>query len=111
MDMDDGETTRSRHSGYADDTSAQTNTLEDMRIQNDWVHYFMLYNHLRLNHTKCELVGQDAEGRPVTAASLAASGITIDGEPLQPVPHHQPIRYLGVHVRFDGSWRPSRANH
>ena len=90
--------------GYADDTSALTNTLADLRVQNDWVQYFMAFNRIRLNHGKCELIGRDAHGQPVTAAALAAAGISIDGHALQPVPHNQPIRYLGVHVSFDGSW-------
>jgi len=90
--------------GYADDTNLHANTLHSMRVQNDWVHYFLAFNELHLNHSKCELVGRDAEGQPVTAAALAAAGITIEGHPLVPIPHHQSIRYLGVHVRFDGSW-------
>ena len=89
---------------YANDTSALANTLADMRVQNDWVHHFMTFNRMRLNHSKCELIGRDADGEPVTAAALAAAGITIDGNALQPVPHDQPIRYLGVHMSFDGSW-------
>jgi len=90
--------------GYADDTSVLTNTLQALRVQNDWVHYFMAFNRMRLNHAKCKLVGRDAAGQPVTSAALAAAGITIDGNALQPVPHAQPIRYLGVHMSFDGSW-------
>ena len=91
--------------GYADDTATLTNTLAAMRVQNDWVHYFMAFNRLRLNHSKCELVGRGADGLPVTAAALALHGIGIEGHALQPVPHEQPIRYLGVHCCFDGSWR------
>ena len=91
--------------GYADDTSVLTGSLPDLRVQNDWVHYFMAFNRLRLNHSKCELVGRTAAGEPVSAAALAAAGVTIEGLALQPVPHDQPIRYLGVHVCFDGSWR------
>jgi ribonuclease HI len=30
--------------------------------------------------------------------------ITIDGHAIQPVDHCSPIRYLGVHCRFDGDW-------
>ena len=90
--------------GYADDTSVLTNTLDDLRVQNDWVHYFMAFNRMRLNHGKCELIGRDALGQPVTAAAIAAAGITIDGNALQPVPHGQAVRYLGVHMTFNGSW-------
>jgi hypothetical protein len=91
--------------GYADDTAALANTLDNLRVQNDWVHYFMAFNRLRLNPQKCELVGRDAAGQPVTAHALAAHGITIEGHPIHPVPHHQPIRYLGVHCCFDGAWQ------
>jgi hypothetical protein len=31
-------------------------------------------------------------------------GIAVDGLVLNPLPHDQPIRYLGVHTSFDGSW-------
>ncbi|MGH8466606.1 MAG: hypothetical protein ACRER5_20910, partial [Pseudomonas sp.] len=91
--------------GYADDTAALANTLANLRVQNDWVHYFMAFNRLRLNPQKCELVGRDAAGQPVTAHALAAHGITIEGHPIHPLPHHQPIRYLGVHCCFDGAWQ------
>src|SRR5690606_23921550 len=90
---------------FADDTAILTNSLEDLRIQNDWVHSFMAHNKLRLNHTKSELVGRGADGQLVTAAALASHGVAIDGQPLQPLPHDQPIRYLGVHACFDGSWK------
>ena len=68
--------------GYADDTAALANTLADLRIQNDWVHYFMAFNRLRLNPQKCELVGRDAAGQPVTAHALTVHGITIEGHPI-----------------------------
>ena len=94
--------------GYADDTTVLTNTLPAMRAQNEWVHYFMAFNRMRLNAAKCELVGRDDKGQPVTAADLATHGIVIEGAPLLPVPHTQPIRYLGVHARFDGCWEEQR---
>jgi len=90
--------------GYADDTSALTNTLAAMRIQNDWVHYFMSFNRMKLNSSKCELIGRTATGEPVDAAALLLHGISIEGHALQPVAHDQAIRYLGVHARFDGDW-------
>ena len=43
--------------GYADDTAVLANSLPSLRIQNDWVHYFMAFNQMRLNPSKCELVG------------------------------------------------------
>jgi exonuclease III len=104
MELHDGVTMVVPSLGYADDTSVLTNTLFDLRQQNDWVHYFMAFNRMRLNHSKCELIGRGVDGEPVTATALAAHGITIDGHPLQPVPHDQSIRYLGVHMRFDGNW-------
>jgi exonuclease III/ribonuclease HI len=91
--------------GYADDTSALADTLANLRIQNEWVHYFMAFNCMQLNPQKCELVGRDAAGAPVTARALAEHGITIAGQAIEPIPHNQPIRYLGVHCCFDGSWR------
>jgi len=90
--------------GYADDTEISTNTLSDLAAQNDWVQYFMRFNHLRLNPKKCELVGRGVDGHPVTAAALAIYNITIDGVALSPVDHNQPIRYLGVHSCFNGDW-------
>lgn len=97
--------------GYADDTSVLTNSLESMRIQNDWVHYFMRFNLLSLNHNKCELVGRFAGELPaaLTAADLHAHGINIEGNPIEPVAHDIAIRYLGVHCCFDGSWKPQHA--
>lgn len=81
-----------------------------MRIQNDWVHYFMRFNLLSLNHNKCELVGRFAGELPaVTAADLHAHGISIEGNPIEPVAHDKAIRYLGVHCCFDGSWKPQHA--
>ena len=91
--------------GYADDSAAMSNSLEDLRQQNDWVQYFMSFNRMRLNPLKCELVGRSADGECVTAAALAAAGVLIDGHTPRIVPHQQPIRYLGVHACFDGSWK------
>jgi len=94
--------------GFADDTAVLANTLANLRVQNEWVHYFMRFNCMRLNHAKCELVGRDAAGGPVTAAALAAAGISIEGNPLTPVAHEKAIRYLGVHCCFDGGWHAQR---
>ena len=91
--------------GYADDTNILTTSLPDLFIQNEWVQYFMRYNRLRLNPLKCELVGRNADGVPVTQAALDAHNITIDGVAIAPLPHDQPIRYLGVHSCFNGSWK------
>lgn len=91
--------------GYADDSAALSNSLEDLRHQNDWVQYFMSFNRMRLNPLKCELVGRNADGEPVADAALAAAGVLIDGHTPRTVPHQQPIRYLGVHACFDGSWK------
>ena len=90
--------------GYADDTTIFAGNLLHLRILNDWVHYFMRFNALRLNHAKCELVGRRADGQPVTAQDIADAGITIEGHAIVPVPHDTAIRYLGVHCRFDGNW-------
>ena len=64
----------------------------------------MSFNSLRLNHAQCELVGRGADGQPVTGAALALAGITIEGHSVVHAGHSQPIRYLGVHCCFDGSW-------
>src|SRR5665647_1128184 len=64
--------------GYADDTNALANTLADLRIQNDWVQYFMRFNILRLNPLKCEIVGRRSDGTSIDAADVARNGITID---------------------------------
>ena len=90
--------------GYADDTNILASCLASLRVLNDWVHYFMRFNALRLNHAKCELVGRGPDGLPVTAAAVVAAGITIEGHAIEPVAHDTPIRYLGVHCRFDGDW-------
>ena len=60
--------------GYADDTTVLTNTLASMRIQNDWVHYFMAFNRLRLNHSKCELVGREARRTASVRCGAGCSG-------------------------------------
>ena len=90
--------------GYADDTTVLANTLAALRIQNDWVQYFMSFNRMRLNSAKCELVGRRADGQSVTTAEVALAGIDIEGAPLQPAAHDYAIRYLGAHCRFDGQW-------
>ena len=94
--------------GYADDSAALTNSLPDLQVQNDWVQYFMQFNSMCLNPSKCELVGRAADGSAVTEADLLRHNITIDGVPLTPVPHGQAVRYLGVHVTFGGSWSPQQ---
>ena len=91
--------------GYADDSAVLTNSLEDLHHQNEWVQYFMSFNRMRLNPLKCELVGRNADGDSVTDADLAAAGVLINGHTPRIVPHHQPVRYLGVHACFDGSWK------
>ena len=77
----DGHTVSIPSLGYADDTSVLTNSLESMRVQNDWVHYFMRFNLLGLNHSKCELVGRFGGEQPaaLTAADLQLHGIEIEG--------------------------------
>ena len=92
-------------SGFADDTKIHANNLSNLRTLNDWVHYFMRFNRMLLNPAKCELVGRSADGQPVTAAAIAAAGITVAGHALVPVEHSKPIRYLGVWCRFDGDWQ------
>ena len=94
--------------GYADDTAVLTNNLHDLRVQNEWVQYFMSFNLMRLNPLKCDLVGRAADGTPVTHAAITSHHIQIDQHLLQPIPHHQPIRYLGIHSCFDGSWLPQQ---
>ena len=99
--------------GYADDTSVLTNTLANLRAQNEWVHYFMAFNSLRLNHSKCELVGgsYDVHGalQPVDAAAVARAGIEIEGQAVMPLGPDHPIRYLGVHCSFNGSWKAQQS--
>jgi ribonuclease HI len=95
--------------GYADDTNVLASSLANLRILNDWMHYFLRFNALRLNHSKCELVGRGADNTQVTAAAIAAAGITIEGHAIVPVDHCTPIRYLGVHCRFDGDWSGQHA--
>jgi exonuclease III len=90
--------------GYADDTTIVTNTLPDLRRQHEWVLYFLIFNKLRLNSLKCEVVGRDAAGSPVASQALRDHEIKVDDHYLQPVPHDKPIRYLGAHSCFDGSW-------
>ena len=95
--------------GYATTPTPWHELAAGSRIQNDWVHYFMRFNALRLNHGKCELVGRRHHGLPLTEAAARCSGIAIEGHALVPVAHDQPIRYLGVHCRFDGSWDAQQA--
>jgi len=95
--------------GYADDTTINAGSLEDLRVLNDWVHLFMRFNKMRLNGAKSELVGRCADGSPVTAGAVAAAGITIDGQAIEPLAHDKPIRYLGVHCCFDNSWSAQHA--
>ena len=68
----------------------------------------MAFNHLRLNPLKCEVVGRKADGTPLAQADLALHGVSIDGHLPQPCAHDHPIRYLGLHVSFDGSWAVQR---
>jgi len=68
------------------------------------VHYFLRFNALRLNHSKCELVGRGADGFPVTTAAVAAAGIATEGHANVSLDYNAPIRYLGAHCRFDGDW-------
>ena len=91
--------------GYADDTTTLTNSLADLRVQNEWVKYFMAFNRMRLNSSKCELVGRMAGGACVSVADAVLHDIAVDGVVLKPIPHDQSIRYLGVHMCFDGSWK------
>ena len=65
-------------------------SLADLRTLNDWVHYFMRFNALRLNHNKCELVGRGPDGQAVTAAAVHAASITIEGHSIAPVEHNAP---------------------
>ena len=70
--------------GYADDTSALATSLVDLKAQNEWVQFFMAFNHLRLNPLKCEVVGRKADGTPLAQADLALHGVSLDGHLPQP---------------------------
>jgi hypothetical protein len=63
--------------GFADDTTVICNSLRDLRVQNEWVAYFMQFNIMQLNPLKCELVGRGSDGEPVSEA--ATLEITING--------------------------------
>ena len=89
--------------GYADDTGILTNSLPDLKLQNDWVQYFMRFNLMRLNGLKCELVGRKSDGTALTAGDVAVLNINVDDVALTPLAHDKPIRYLGLHITFDGS--------
>lgn len=95
--------------GYADDTAVIAGTLHDLRQQNEWVQYFMSFNSLRLNPTKCELIGRQADNQSVTLAAVTHADIRVDGAILEPKPHDVPIRYLGVHARFDNDWSSQKS--
>jgi len=103
----DGEIVELPSLGYADDTTVLANSLADLSIQNDWVQYFMKFNLMRLNPRKCELIGRKL-GASVTAAEVEAAGIKVNGNTLLPLPHDQPIRYLGAHMCFNGDWLPQQ---
>ena len=98
--------------GYADDTTVLAASLESMTKQNQWVIFFMAFNKMRLNPSKCELVGwrphRDADGnmhlQAITAADTAAHHLTVEDQTLQPLSMDRPIRYLGLHIRGDGDW-------
>ncbi len=90
--------------GYADDTTITCNTLADLAQQNQWVQYWMRFQLLQLNEKKCELVGRDDTGASVTREQLDTYDIRINDSPIIPVLHSTPIRYLGAHSCFDGSW-------
>jgi hypothetical protein len=108
----DGEVVYLPSLGYADDTTVLANSLSNLRKQNEWVQYFMRFNRMKLNPTKCELIGRQVDGsgaaQHLTLAAVTAAGITIDGHPPMPIHHHQPIRYLGAHMCFNGDWKPQR---
>ena len=91
--------------GYADDSTVICNTLEDLKVQNEWVAFFMEFNHLRLNPKKCDLVGRMADGSSVLKQSIQDANIKIDGHVPTPLSHDYAIRYLGAHFSFDGSWK------
>jgi ribonuclease HI len=92
--------------GYADDTTVVCNTLVDLKVQNDWVSFFMHFNRLILNAQKCDLVGRTAESDSpcVTAQAIRDADIKIQDQFLTPLEHTHAIRYLGAHFSFDGSW-------
>jgi hypothetical protein len=48
-------------------------------------------------------------GQPLSAEAAKNAGIQVRGVTLTPVPHSQPIRYLGAHLRFDGNWSTQRS--
>jgi ribonuclease HI len=90
--------------GFADDTTIITNTMNALRGQHQWVLYFMAFNRLRLNALKCEIVATHGSGTVVSQQELAQYDISVDGQVLKPHSLDTPIRYLGVHSSFNGSW-------
>ncbi len=91
--------------GYADDTTINTNSLENLSIQHKWVKYFLSFNKMHLNPSKCELIGRRSDGSEVTIEDIQLHhDLSVDGKDIIPLQHNKSLRYLGLNIRFDGCW-------
>ncbi len=94
--------------GFADDTNTLSNTLSGLAAMHRWMLYFMRFNRMRLNATKCEVVGTSDGRTAVIIAELALHGIEVEGTVPSPLPLDRSTRYLGVHASYSGSWVEQR---
>ena len=80
--------------GYADDRAVLANTLPNPRVQNDWVHYFMSYNSLRLNHANASSSNATQTAnrsltlplRWLASTSRSISLLSLSPQPSHPLP-------------------------
>jgi exonuclease III len=90
--------------GFADDTNTISNSLAGLAAMHRWTLYFMQFNRMRLNATKCEVVGTHDGQTSVTTADLVHHGLTVEGNCVATLPLDSSTRYLGVHCSYSGSW-------
>ena len=73
--------------GYADDTAVLANSLPSLRIQNDWVHYFMASTTApQPRQVRARRARRMATARQMQQSPLLASP---SGATIEPVPHDQ----------------------
>jgi exonuclease III len=96
--------------GYSDDTTVLVHSLEHLRRQCFIIRLWLWWNRMSLNAGKCEIVGRCADSAALTEQHLRNAGIFLDGNGTLPacLEWNKPIRYLGVHLCFDGSMKHQR---
>jgi ribonuclease HI len=107
-------TTRMACAGYVDDTTALTNTRENMEAQAHKIAAYSEWAEIPVNQSKCAVTAalhgsspSDPYNNTKIARRLSGTfALRITGDTIPFIPPGKPYKYLGLQVALNMDWRP-----